>query len=345
MIAFETLSRLEGVDLEAKPDLKAAVYKILTRTHGTAQFVQIVKQFHLKDQDDGLMEVAMKNSSSDTGVEATRLVLSHQNTALLQKNLQSRDVSIATKTAEALGNAGEKKAVPLLLPIVTDSQRDVAVRKQAVRALAQTADGAHEILNLAREQKLADDLKFVASSELNAARWQKVKTEAAQLLPLPPSQNAQPLPPVAELLKMKGAPAAGEKVFYREAPGCFKCHQIKGNGAQIGPDLSEIGTKLGKDAMVEAILDPSSGISLGYETYTLELKSGDEAYGLLASDSADEIAIKDLKGIVTHYKKSDVKDRRQLKTSIMPTGLQAAMTTQEFVDLLEYLASLKKAGN
>ncbi len=36
--------------------------------------------------------------------------------------------------------------------------------------------------------------------------------------------------------------------------------------------------------------------------------------------------------------------RQQSKLSIMPAGLQAAMTTQELVDLVEYLAALKKAG-
>ena len=344
-IAFETLSRLEGVDLEAKPALKEAVLKILAKTRGTAQFVQIVKQFHLKDQDAGLLEVAKEHSSNDSGVEAMRLILAHKNTELLQKSLDDKDVVGAGKTVEAMGNAGDKQAVPLLLPLVNDSQRDVGLRKKAVHALAQTSDGANEILKLAREQKLAEELKFVASSELNSVRWQKIKNEAAKLLPLPPAQNSQPLPPTAELLKMKGVAANGEKIFYREAPGCFKCHQVKGSGAQIGPDLSEVGTKLGKDALIESILDPSAGVSLGYETYSVELKSGDEAYGLLASDSADEIAIKDLKGIVTRYKKSDVTSKRQLKTSIMPSGLQAATTTQEFVDLLEYLSSLKKVEN
>ena len=343
-LAFEALSRLQGVDIEAKPALKAAVLKILARTRGTGQFVQIVKQFHLKDQDEGLLEVAQKNPSDDIGVDAMRLILAHQNLDLLKGVLQSTNVFAATKTVEALGNAGEKQTAPLLLPLLIDAQRDFGLRKQAVRSLAQTSEGANEILNLARENKLPEDLKFTASTELNAVRWPKIKSEAAKLLPLPPSQNLQPLPPVAELLKMKGDLASGEKVFFREAPGCFKCHQIKNHGAQIGPNLSEIGTKLGKDALIEAILDPSAGISLGYETYNLELKSGDEAYGLLASDSADEVAIKDLKGIVTRYKKSEIVSRRQLKLSIMPTGLQQAMTTQEFVDLLEFLSSLKKTN-
>ncbi len=338
-IAFEALSRLQGADLNQNSDLKAAVYKLLAKERGTARFLLIVKQFKMTDQDDGLMEIAAARPASDDGVEAMRLVLAHENTNLLTQTLQGTN---AVKIAEALGNTAEKQAVPLLLPLVTDTQREAAVRKQAVRALAQTLEGATKLVGLARDQKLPEDLNFTAAMELNAVRWPKIKESAAKYLPLPVGQNAKSLPPTAELLKMNGDAARGEKVFFRAAPGCMACHRIKGNGAQIGPDLSEIGTKLGKDAIIEAILDPSAGISVGFETYNLQLKSGDEAFGLMVSDSADEVAIKDLKGIVTRYKKADIVSNRQLKTSIMPTGLQQAMTTQEFVDLVEFLSGLKK---
>jgi len=46
---------------------------------------------------------------------------------------------------------------------------------------------------------------------------------------------------------------------------------------------------------------------------------------------------------VTKYRKADIASRQQSKLSIMPAGLQAGMTTKEFVDLVEYLALLKKA--
>ena len=68
----------------------------------------------------------------------------------------------------------------------------------------------------------------------------------------------------------------------------------------------------------------------------------DEAFGLIASETADELAIKSQGGIITRYKKSDLAKREQQKLSIMPVGLQQTMTTQEFVDLVEYLSSLKK---
>ena len=118
---------------------------------------------------------------------------------------------------------------------------------------------------------------------------------------------------------------------------------MNGQGVDLGPNLSEIGSKLGKDAIFEAILDPSAGISFGFEAFNLMLKNGDEAYGLIASETADEITLKSAGGIVTRYRKSDVTARQPSKVSLMPAGLQQGMTTQEFVDLVEYLAALRKS--
>ncbi len=91
------------------------------------------------------------------------------------------------------------------------------------------------LLRMAAEEKFPDDLKFTASAELNNVRWPEIKTEAAKLLPLPQGQNAQPLPPIAELLKIKGDPTRGGEVFARETVGCIKCHQVNGRGTDVGP--------------------------------------------------------------------------------------------------------------
>jgi putative heme-binding domain-containing protein len=341
-LAVEALSRLQGVDLNQNPKIKEAVLKVLERTRGTANFVKLVQQFKLSDQDSGLLEVAIQNPANETGVEAVRLLVGNKAFPLLQAALEGTNIPIATKVAEALGHTGKNESARLLLPLLTNPKRDAGLRKQALRSLAQISEGAAGVLSLAREQKLPEDLKLTASSELNAVRWPELRAMAALLLPLPQGRNAQPLPPVSELLRMKGDPANGAKVFSNPAVSCISCHQIKGQGVDFGPNLSEIGTKLGKDALYESILEPSAGISFGFEAWQLQLKSGDEAYGLIVSETAEELALKAVGGIVTRYKKSEITQREQSKLSIMPVGLQQAMTTQELVDLVEYLFALKK---
>ena len=343
-LAVEALTRLEGVDLNANAALKGRVLQVLDKTRGTPGFVKLVQHFKLPDQNAGLLEVAVAQPSGESGVEAMRLVVANGGAALVRQSLEGTNAPAATRTAEALGNTGDKQAVGLLLPVLSDSARDVALRKQAVRSLARTSEGAGELLKLAKEEKLADDLKFTASAELNAVRWPEIKAGAAKIFPPAQGQNSAPLPPLSELVKMKGDPANGARIFTNASPGCANCHVVNGRGVELGPNLSEIGTKLGKDALIESILEPSSGVSFGYEAWNFTLKNGDEVYGLIASETADEVAVKSIGGIITRLKKSDLESRQQSKLSIMPAGLQAAMTPQELVDLVEYLADLKKAG-
>ncbi len=336
-ILVETLNRIEG-DL-SNPSLKEAVYNTLARVQGTESFVRIVKKFGIKDRDPALLDIVLKTPSKDLAVEATHLILEHNNSGLFKEALSHS--SKTTKVVDTLGNANDKRAVPVLLPLITDDSKETAFRKAAVHALAQTQEGATQLLKLAAEGKIPESLKFVTGSELNSVRWTKIKAEAEKIFP-PAQGKSEPFPPVATLLEMKGNLQAGEKIFFRETAMCSRCHEVRGKGGQIGPALSEIGTKLGKDALMEAILDPSAGVSFGFEAFNITLKNGDEAYGLIASETEDDLSVKDLNGIVTRYEKSDIARRDQLKTSIMPTGLQQTMTPREFVDLVEFLSSLKK---
>lgn len=338
-IAVEALSRLKGMDLEANPTVKTAVLKVLEQTRGTPQFVELVRDFNLPDQEAALLEFAAQHPASSTGTEAMRLVLKGANPGLVKSALAGTN---ALRVVEVLGNTGENSIVPLLLPLVTDPARDVALRKQAVRALAQVQAGAADLLKLAEKQELPAELKLAASAALNSVRWDNLKARAAQLLPAPQGREAQPLPPVAELVKLTGDPTRGAAVFASETVGCNKCHQVNGAGVDFGPNLSEIGTKLAKAALYESILDPTAGISFGFEAWQINLKDGDEAYGLIVSETADELAIKAVGGVVTRYPKTGIASRTKQKLSIMPSGLQQAMTKQELVDLVEYLASLKK---
>ena len=338
-LAVEAVTRLQNVDLEKNAKLKETVSKLLERTRGTPDYLRLVKHFKLKDQQAGLLDLAIAKPAEEAGVEALRLVLA-ENQPLVAEKLGGEDKKAATALAQALGNSGSKETVPLLLPI--DEQAEIALRREAVRGLAKTEPGATALVQIAKEQKLADDLKTTASLALSKVRWENIRTEAAKLLPLPAGQNDQPLPPLAELIKRKGKVESGKRVFASATAACASCHKVNGEGTEVGPDLSEIGTKLAREALYESILDPSAGISFGYEAHQVELKSGEEAYGLIASETADELAIKNNTGVVTRYKKSDLKSRQQMKLSIMPAGLQQAMSVDELVDLIEYLGSLKK---
>ncbi|HTL59699.1 MAG TPA: hypothetical protein VL361_28775 [Candidatus Limnocylindrales bacterium] len=339
-ISLEALSRLKNIDLEGNPAIKEIVLKVLTEMRGKPEFVEIVRNFKLSGQTAGLLEIAEKDPNGQSGVEAMRLILKDNNTELLKQALAGTN---ALTLIPALGNTGEKAIIPLLEPLVIGGNRDTAVRKLAVGALGKVKEGAIALLELVKTQKLPDELALTTATELNSVHWEEVRAQAAQVLPLPQGQNAHPLPSIPELVKMTGNASNGIAVFRRETVGCSKCHQVNGFGTDFGPNLSEIGTKLAKEAIYEAILDPTAGIAFGYEAWQVELKNGDDAYGLIVSETADELALKAVGGVVTRYKKSEIATRAKQKLSIMPAGLATTMSVQELVDLVEYLSSLKKA--
>jgi putative heme-binding domain-containing protein len=341
-IAVEALTRLKDVDLNTNATVKAAVMRVLEATRGTANFVRVVRDFKIQGQTAALLEIAADNPKDEAGIEAMKLILANGDLALVGDGLNGTNSAIVMNIVEALGNTRDKEVITLLLPLVRQARADLAVRKQAVRSLALTQAGAAALLRLGRDGSLANDLKLTASEELNQVRWEKIKADAAEILPLPRSANTEPLPAVSELLKMRGDPKRGEEVFTSTNVGCINCHRAKDKGVDFAPALSEIGTKLGKDALFEAILAPSAGISLGYEPWQIELKNGDEAYGLITSETEQEIVVKDAHNVPMRIKKAEIAKRQQSKVSIMPADLQKTMSTQDLVDLVEFLATLKK---
>jgi len=201
--------------------------------------------------------------------------------------------------------------------------------------------GAKQILTLAKSGKLPQNVKFTASTALSTVRWVAIKKEAAKVLPLPFGKNSKPLPPISELVKRKGDVTNGGKVFFRETVTCARCHKVGDHGIDVGPALTEIGNKLPKEELYAAVLDPSAGISFGYEAWLVTMKDGNVAFGIIESETPEEISVKGPTGVVTRHPKANVKSRMQQTVSLMPPGLTNSLRRDELLDLLHYLMHLK----
>src|SRR5205823_9296928 len=132
-----------------------------------------------------------------------------------------------------------------------------------------------------------------------------IRDQALRIFPPPTTKDKKPIPAISDLAKMKGNATNGASIFAK-AGTCAKCHQVNGEGKNVGPDLSEIGKKLAKEALYESILYPSASILHNYETYVVETKKGITASGLLVSRTPEEISIKDAEAIVRTFKMSEV---------------------------------------
>ena len=110
----------------------------------------------------------------------------------------------------------------------------------------------------------------------------------------------------------------------------------------MGPNLSEIGSKLSREAFFESILFPSAGISPNYETWNAATVDGNVISGIKVSETPAEVVLKGVDSIARTLKKSEIEELKKQSISLMPADLQKTMTAQELIDVIEYLQTLKK---
>jgi putative heme-binding domain-containing protein len=144
-------------------------------------------------------------------------------------------------------------------------------------------------------------------------------------------------------LTHEGDVARGAKLFMDEQKlGCAKCHSLDGRAGKAGPDLFAVGDKFGRRDIVDAVLMPSAVISPGYGTVIVETKAGEEVQGILKQSTAAGVQLMGADGKLVSIATADITAQRGSTLSLMPEGLQASLSLQEFTDLIEYLATLQQ---
>jgi len=165
----------------------------------------------------------------------------------------------------------------------------------------------------------------------------------------PSAQPGGPKPPAKYAdfaMAHSGDPERGKALFNDEKKlACARCHAIAGKDSKVGPNLFAIGDKFGRRELVESILAPSATIAEGYSTTIVTTKSNDVQNGIIKEATPEGITLAVADGQLLQIKASDISDRRTSTVSLMPEGLQASLTFQEFADLIDYLASLKVPEN
>jgi putative membrane-bound dehydrogenase-like protein len=343
LIVSESVNRLTKVDPAKNPRYAAALEGLLENVRGTSQFVQLVSKLNLAARYPQVLAIAQKNADGQLGVDAILALLDKKQTALIEQGLHDKDAETAVNIAKVLGTAADARGVGPLLAVVKDKQQPLDVRRQAVRALARSLSGAKAVVDLARDKQLAPELTPVAGFALQTSGFPDVREQAAKLFALAPAKNDEPLPALRDLLQRRGDIARGKELF-AGAGTCANCHKINGAGKDVGPDLSEIGKKLAREAIVEKILFPSAAINHNFEQYVLLAKNGTTMNGILVSQTPEEVTLKGADAIVRTFKRAEIDTLDKSAVSLMPADLHRALSVQGIADVVEYLLTLPEAA-
>ncbi len=153
------------------------------------------------------------------------------------------------------------------------------------------------------------------------------------------SSRAQVIARYRPALELAGDAQRGAAVYAR---ACAACHRHGDQGVALGPDMITVASHPPEKLLIN-IIDPNVDIQPGYHAYNCRLKSGEQLFGLLASESASSITMKLPDGSPRVILRSDIADLHSTGVSLMPPGLEAAITLQEMSDLIAFINAKPEA--
>ncbi len=216
-------------------------------------------------------------------------------------------------------------------------------RSSAVGRLARTTRGALLLLGLIDHGPTSSPLRKDAAAIARTSPNVEVRDLFERFVPR--EERVKRLGDVidrASILTLEGDAVRGKSVFATNAAAqCKTCHKAGDMGEAVGPDLTKIGAKYDKAALLEQILEPSKTIEPAYMTYLLETKDGRVVSGLAVETNAAGVVLKDAQGKSTRLAKDEIERMVPQTRSLMPELLLRDLTAQQVADLLAFLAGLR----
>jgi putative heme-binding domain-containing protein len=328
--------------------------------------IEAVSQAKLTNAIPQLVRTA-RSPSPALGEAAVRAVAGFGSTTALPALTElAREAPITTRREAiiALGNLREASSLAVLLEAKRNPDtRDVALAALTVRPSVEAVDAYLDAL--AAPDAVLREKARRALREVRDQALPRIESQAARLTPGVimelrrvyedrPQALAQPF--LAEVaaaalsttdfakhaLASKGDAWRGQKIFFDEQRvACVRCHAVHGWGGGVGPELTTAGAQFGRAVLIESILEPSKVVREGYQQVELELRSGETLSGIVKAENAESVTLFDADGRSRAVARNNIASRRNSALSLMPEGLQAVLSLDEFADLIAYVESLQ----
>ena len=121
---------------------------------------------------------------------------------------------------------------------------------------------------------------------------------------------------------------------------CTICHQVSGQGQQVGPNLDGIGNR-GLDRMLEDVLAPNRNVDKAFRATTVVTDSGQVISGLVKPRDGSQLVIVDSQGKEVLIPKDEIEQSKTSLLSPMPANMAELLKPAEFADLIAYLLSVR----
>ncbi len=141
-------------------------------------------------------------------------------------------------------------------------------------------------------------------------------------------------PPAIELAG--GDHKRGRGLFFGERLKCSTCHRLHGEGAIVGPDLSNV-THRDPGTVLRDIREPDATIHPDYVAYNVRLRDGEELTGFVRARSGGLLSVAGADGKDRVVRLDEVVEMGPGTVSLMPANLLEGLNDGEVRDLMTFL--------
>jgi putative membrane-bound dehydrogenase-like protein len=251
--------------------------------------------------------------------------------ASLLEAKQPQEVQLAA--IAAMGSFAEPGTAPLLLAKWRTGTP--AVRSEIVLAMLGGRGRLLPLLQAIQNGLIpANQVPFARRAVLLRSTDAQVKELATKLFTdAAPVQRKAVIAKYQAALSMKGDASRGKKVF---ETACATCHRAGDLGKDVGPNLATI-RQWNPEQVLSNILDPNREVAPNFIGYTVETKDGRTLDGIITGESASNLTLKRAEGVTETVLRRDIEQLSGSGLSLMPEGLEAAITVEQMADLIAFL--------
>ncbi|MDG3006830.1 PVC-type heme-binding CxxCH protein [Paludisphaera mucosa] len=208
-------------------------------------------------------------------------------------------------------------------------------RAAVLAAMLRSAPLAGRLLAALEDDSVAlAELTPAGREALRSSADPEVARRAAALLESrTPRDRASVVARFQPALALAGDAGRGRELFVKN---CRTCHQHRGDGYKVGPDLSGVAGRP-PSALLKDVLDPNADVSPDFVAFVILTRRGQTLTGLLAEETAASLKLRGAEGVEQAVLRSEVEAVRRTGRSLMPEGFEDALGEQGVADLIAFL--------
>ncbi len=302
-----------------------------------------IGRLKVKSASQALMTSLKKDADAKVREEALRALafLGDVNVAdAIKTGLADREKNVRVTALDLLPKMGLEK--PLMVNLLQDviQTRTIEEKQAALLTLGNlpvenTKPVFDKLLTQLENKKLPAEIQLELAEALDSTKTADLKGRFKNII----AQNKDTLAAAYAGALQGGNSNRGARIFYgHQTAQCIRCHSYGDYGGNAGPRLNGVATRLSREQLLEALINPSARLAPGYGTVTLEV-ANKKISGILQEETGTTLKLKIGDKPDTVIMKSAIANRSDAASSMPP--MRTLLTKKEIRDVVSFLATMK----